>query len=96
MPEVLAVYEKGQLRPLKPLSLSEQQRVRIRIMPEQPLDKADKAIQHLIQSHLLTPPSESLTDETISESERRQLADTLAKAAKRTLSEIVTEERAQW
>jgi len=94
MLEILALYEKGQLRPLEPLSLSERQRVRIRIMPDE--QSVDKAIQLLIQSDLLTPPLKSLTDETISGSERCQLADTLAQAAKQTLSEIVIEDRCQW
>lgn len=93
MPEVLAVYEKGQLRLLEPLSLYEKQQVRVRIMPEQSVDDVDRAIHLLNRSGFLTPPSESLVGEVVSEDERRQLADALASVAERSLSEIVIEER---
>ncbi len=96
MPEVVAVYEHGLLRPLVPLPLREQQRVRIQILSESSIDKAEEAIQKLINAGILTPPSRSPNVEVISQTERRQLADTLAKAAKQTLSEMVIEERGQW
>ena len=38
---VTAVYEKGVLRPLQPLNLQEQQRVRIQVLPDEPVTKGD-------------------------------------------------------
>lgn len=97
MPQsIMAVYEHGLLRPLEPLSLPESLKVRIQIVPEPAVDKADEVIQFLVKMGILTPPSNPSQPSSISKTERRKLADTLAKNATQTLSEIVIEDRGQW
>lgn len=92
---ILAVYEHGLLRPLEPLTLPESHKVRIQIIPEPVVDKADQVMQFLVEVGLLTPPSRSSKPQLISKAERRKLADALAQGAKHTLSEIVIEDRGQ-
>jgi len=97
MPQsIMAVYEHGLLRPLEPLTLPENHRVRIQVVPEFVTDKADQAVQFLIKVGLLTPPSNPSKSSLIPKAERRKLADALAHGTKQTLSEIVIEDRGQW
>lgn len=94
MPQsIMAVYEHGLLRPLEPLTLPESLKVRIQILSEPVVDKGDQVIQFLVKVGLLTPPSNPSKSSLISKAERRKLADALAKSAKKTLSEIVIEDR---
>ncbi len=94
MPQsIIAIYEHGLLRPLEPLTLPENRKVRIQIVPEPVVDKADEIIQFLVKMGVLTPPSNPSKSSSISKAERRKLADALAKNAKQTLSEIVIEDR---
>jgi predicted DNA-binding antitoxin AbrB/MazE fold protein len=93
---IIAVYEHGLLRPLEPLTLPENYKVRIQIIPELMVDKADQVIKFLIKVGLLTPPSNPSKSSLIPKAERRKLADALAYGTKQTLSEIVIEDRGQW
>lgn len=90
---ILAVYENGIFRPLEPLILPENQKVKLHILPEAIIDKAEQTIQFLVKSGLLTPPSHTVKSSSLSKLERKKLADVLAQASKQTLSEIVIEER---
>lgn len=97
MPQnIMAVFEHGLLRPLEPLTLPENHKVLIQIIPEPVVDKGDEIIQFLVKMGLITPPSNPSKLPSISKTERRNLADALAKNAKQTLSEIVIEDRGQW
>ena len=97
MPQtIMAVYEHGLLRPLEPLILPENHKVRIQIVPEPVVDKGDEIIQFLVKMGMVTQPSNPSKVSSISKTERRNLADALAKNAKQTLSEIVIEDRGQW
>ena len=97
MPQtIMAVYEHGLLRPLEPLTLPENHKVRIQIVSEPVVDKGVEIIQFLVKMGLITPPSKPSKASSISKTERRNLADALAKNTKQTLSEIVIEDREQW
>lgn len=97
MPQsIMAIYEHGLLRPLEPLILPENQKVLIHVLTEPVVDKTDQIIQHLVKIGLLTPSTHPIKTPLISKAERRKLADALAHNAKRSLSEIVIEERGQW
>ncbi len=97
MPQsIMAIYEHGLLRPLAPLTLPERRMVRIQILPEPVIDKADQVMQFLVEVGLLTPPENPSKSASISKAERRKLADALAQGTKHTLSEIVIEDRGQW
>jgi predicted DNA-binding antitoxin AbrB/MazE fold protein len=90
---VKAIYENGVLRPLSPLRLAEQQTVSLQILPEQPIDPVEEAIRQLINSGLLTPPLGYSEVEPVSETERRELAESLGQSPGKPLSEIIIEER---
>ena len=91
---ILAVYEHGVLRPLERVTFSESQKVTIQIVPESINNELDTPL--LVQVGLLTPPQCPSKKSLISKKVRRKLADTLARGAKQTLSEIVIEERGKW
>ncbi len=93
---VTAVYEKGILRPLQPLSLRERQTVRIQVLLEEPADGVEKVIQKLVQAGVITPPPGHSEVDPISEEERRELAAILGRAPGKPLSEIIIEERGEW
>ncbi|OQY30211.1 MAG: hypothetical protein B6244_01215 [Candidatus Cloacimonetes bacterium 4572_55] len=92
---VMAVYEQGLLRPLKPLVLKEHQKVRIQILPEPVVDEVEQAIQALVDSGVLTPPSDRPEANPVSPAERRRVADILGRAATKPLSQIVIEDRGE-
>jgi len=93
---VIAVYENGVLRPLRPLKLRERQTVRLQIVPEEPTDSEDEtAIRMLVEAGTLTPPPGRSDMEPISEQERRELADRLGRAPGKPLSEIIIEDRGE-
>jgi len=93
---VVAVYEKGVLRPLQPLNLKEQQTVRLQVLPEESEDEAEEVIQALVEAGLLTPPPGYSEVAPISEEERHELAEILGQAPGKPLSEIIVEERDEW
>jgi predicted DNA-binding antitoxin AbrB/MazE fold protein len=96
---VTAVYEKGMLRPLQPLNLQEQQRVRIQVLPEdlaETENEYEAAIRVLVAEGLLTPPPGRSEVPPIPEQERLELADRLGQAPGKPLSEIIIEDRGEW
>ena len=93
---VLAVYEKGVLRPLEPLRLKEQQQVYIQVVPKEAADdEGAAAIRILVEAGLMRAPDRKVPPppDPVPEQERRALAESLAQAPGKMLSEIVIEER---
>jgi predicted DNA-binding antitoxin AbrB/MazE fold protein len=93
---ILAVYEEGVLRPLKPLQLKEQQQVYIQVVPKEAADdEGATAIRILVEAGMMRVPDRKVPPppDPIPEHERRALAESLAQAPGKTLSEIVIEER---
>ena len=93
---VQAIYEKGVLRPLRPLGLRERQLVRIQVQPEEiPPDEneAEAAIRALVAAGRLTPPSGQSQVVPIPDEEYEELADRLGQAPGKPLSEIIIEGR---
>jgi predicted DNA-binding antitoxin AbrB/MazE fold protein len=100
---VTAVYEKGMLRPLQPLDLQEQQKVRIQILPEEldvseePGDNTDALIQRLVAKGLMRPrPRGPIPPDPVSAEERLRLADLMGNAPGKSASEMVIEDRGKW
>jgi predicted DNA-binding antitoxin AbrB/MazE fold protein len=94
---ITAVYEKGVLRPLQPLNLREQQRVRIQVLPEETEDEGAAVIQILVEAGLMRPPDRDTPPppDPVSEKERLDLAKRLSQAPGKPLSEIVIEDRGE-
>ena len=93
---VLAVYEKGVLRPLEPLQLKEQQQVYIQVVPKEVADdEGAAAIRVLVEAGLMRAPDRQVPPppDPVTEQERRALAESLTQAPGKALSEIVIEER---
>jgi len=98
MSEVVeAIYERGVLRPLDPLDLSEQQKVRIQVWPEQEPEE-EEVLRILTQAGLMQPRPRpgSQPVPPLSEDERQALADEVGRAPGKSLSEIVIEDRGAW
>jgi predicted DNA-binding antitoxin AbrB/MazE fold protein len=100
---VTAVYERGVLRPLQPLDLQEQQKVRIQILPEEldvseeSGDNTDALIQRLVAKGLMRPrPRGPIPPDPVSAEERKALADRLGRAPGKSASEMVIEDRGKW
>jgi predicted DNA-binding antitoxin AbrB/MazE fold protein len=101
---ITAIYEKGVLRPLQPLNLREQQRVRIQVVadestdPNRTSDDIQALIQRLIARGWMQPDADrdSPPPDPVSEQERRRLADLMGQAPGKPLSEIIIEERGEW
>ena len=92
---IIAVYEKGILRPLQPLDLQEQQRVRIQVLPEERTeDEGQDAIRILVAAGLMHLPDRETPPppDPVLEKERLALAKDLTKAPGKSLSEIVIED----
>jgi predicted DNA-binding antitoxin AbrB/MazE fold protein len=94
---IQAVYERGVLRPLDPLELTEQQKVRIRVWSEEE-PAEEEVLQILTQAGLMQPRPRrgSPPPPPLSEDERQALADEVGRAPGRSLSEIVIEDRGAW
>jgi predicted DNA-binding antitoxin AbrB/MazE fold protein len=84
MPEIPAVYEHGLLRPLEPLSLEENQKVKIRVILD--TDTGD----------WLTKPSGHAKSKPVSLEDRLRVAKILGETAKKPVSEMVIEDRGKW
>jgi predicted DNA-binding antitoxin AbrB/MazE fold protein len=99
---VTAVYEKGVLRPLQPLSLRERQTVRIQVLPgtpviDEPDDEINALIQRLVAKGWMRPrPTGPIPPDPVPEKERLGLADLMGSAPGKPLSEIIIEERGEW
>lgn len=91
------VYEKGVLRPLKPLPYTEKQHLRVRILPDSGSTLIDQAFLELAQEGTLTLPTALPDDElAVTREELRLLATEIAAAADRPLSDVIIEERGEW
>ena len=91
--QVRAVYEKGVLRPLRPLNLREHQMVDIQIMAEEEIGDAAAIVRLLVAAGLITPPLGHSAEAPISEKERRALAERLGRIPGKPLSEMIIEDR---
>ena len=94
---VQAIYERGVLRLLDPLDLSEQQKVRIQVWSEgEPAE--EEVLRVLTQAGLMRPQPRrgSPPPPPLSEDERKALADEVGRAPGKSLSEIVIEDRGAW
>jgi predicted DNA-binding antitoxin AbrB/MazE fold protein len=90
---ITAVYEKGVLRPLKPLSLPESTHVEIRIIAQAPVDHKDRqqVRQALEEAGMVRPRATNGPVELVSESRLTEAANALAKAG--PLSEQIIADR---
>ena len=96
MSTITAIYERGVLRPLTPLSLPEHARVQIQV---QQVSTPDDATAHrgrvrevLVAAGLSLPASPSIpTADILSDEQREELA--LRFSAPRPLSDLIMEER---
>lgn len=89
--EVVVIYEQGVVRPLTPISLPEQTRVRVQILGEDaPSDELRRAEAALVAAGLLRPSPHSVS-KSVSPARRAELARLYAKGG--ALSDIVIAER---
>ena len=90
---VTAVYEKGVLRPLTPLSLPESARVEIQIMGQAPdgQDMRQQVRQALTEAGLVRPRPLSQPVESVSDDRLAAAAEALAQAG--PLSDLINDER---
>jgi predicted DNA-binding antitoxin AbrB/MazE fold protein len=95
---ITAVYEKGLLRPLTPLNLTDRQTVRLQMLPEETRTEADEVRDILVAAGLMLPRAEQRErpPAPLSEEERRRLADQLGRLPGKPLSEIIIEDRGPW
>lgn len=96
---ITAIYEKGVLRPLQPLNLREQQRVRIQVVSDEEIeDEREATIRILEQAGLVRPRSRpsGLPPDPVSAEERRALADRAGQVPGKKASEMVIEDRGEW
>ena len=97
MTMITAVYEKGLLRPLTPLNLTDRQTVRLQMLPaDAPIeDEGAAAVRVLVAAGLMRPRPEAAPPAPMSDVERRELAHRLGQAPGKPLSEIVIEDRGE-
>lgn len=94
---VTAIYENGMLRPLAPLSLPEQQIVRLQILPDTLIAEIEQIIQALVETGDLTPPPGHSEVEPVSEEEVQRIANLLGGTiTSKTPSEMIIEDRGEW
>jgi predicted DNA-binding antitoxin AbrB/MazE fold protein len=91
--QVRAIYEKGVLRPLRPLNLREHQMVDIQIMAEEEKKDAAAIVRLLAAAGLITPPQGHSAEAPVSEEERRALAERLGCLPGKPLSEMILSDR---
>jgi predicted DNA-binding antitoxin AbrB/MazE fold protein len=89
---VRAIYEKGVLRPLSPLDLSESQHVRIQIWSENGSEQ-EEILRSMIDAGLVLPNPEPELPPPMSDEERRALAKQIGAAPGKPISEIIIEDR---
>jgi predicted DNA-binding antitoxin AbrB/MazE fold protein len=93
---ITAIYEKGQLRPLSPLKLPENTRVRVTVKtveppPDDPAEQRLWVERLLVEAGLSVPKAHSLLPSPISAERRAELAQKFS--AERPLSDLIREER---
>ncbi|MCL1466704.1 antitoxin family protein [Argonema galeatum] len=94
---ITALYENGVLRPVNPVSLSEGQTVRLRIVPEispgRPKNEVEEALQAMVDQGKLTMAPHDPSIKSVSEEERREFMEKLKGRPGKPLSEIIIEDR---
>lgn len=89
---ISVIYEKGVLRPLRPLDLPEHTRLEIQIVnsAETTTEDAERAAQVLMAAGLIQPLA-GVDVELVEESERRRVADAFGEAG--PLSDVIIDDR---
>lgn len=97
---MVAVYENGVLRPLNPVSLTEGQMVRLRVVPEvspgRPKNELEAALQTLIDQGKMTLPAKQGEVDAEVEKKWQELFEKLKERPGKPLSEIIIEDRDPW
>lgn len=89
---ITAIYEKGVLRPLTPMTLPERTRVQLQIVVQLPIDEERQQVgQALLNAGLIRPQPESESVEPVPDAELTEAAERLAAAG--SLSELILAER---
>lgn len=96
--EVIAIYERGVLRPLRPLSLRERQKVRIYLIPENSEDEVENVISLLVAAGLVRPLERRVESppDPVSPTEQKELARILGSVPGKPISQIAIEDRGPW
>lgn len=89
METILAVYEQGRLRPLKPLQLRENETVSIQVMSVS--DDSDAALRALVEAGLVKLASGHPHPANTTPTERVATAEALGKAG--PVSELILRDR---
>ena len=89
---IAVIYEKGVLRPLRPLNLPEHTQLEIQIVNsvETTPEDAERAAQALLAAGLIQPLA-GVDVEPVSENERRRVADAFGEAG--PLSDVIIADR---
>lgn len=99
MPETItATYRNGSLHPASPLNLSDNQSVRIIVLPAEPHDEKDELLHIMRNAGLIRSDRHSMLSippDPVSEERRLEIAKKLGKAKGKPLSEIILSERDQ-
>lgn len=93
---IVAVYENGRLRPLKPLNLREHQEVLISVMLVDANEALDHVTAELVAAGALTLPTDDKDEVPLSPEELESLAKRVSAAVQKPLSEMIIEERGEW
>ncbi len=97
---MVAVYENGVLRPLNPVSLTEGQTVRLRVIPEVapegPKNELDEALQTLVDQGKMTLPTKQGQVDAEADKKWHELFEKLKERPGKPLSEIIIEDRGPW
>ena len=97
---MVAVYENGVLRPVNPVSLTEGQTVRLRVLPEVSpgwqKNDLDAAVQTLVDQGKMTLPDKQGQEDPETEKKWRELFEKLKGRPGKPLSEIIIEDRGPW
>jgi predicted DNA-binding antitoxin AbrB/MazE fold protein len=90
---VTAIYEKGVLKPLRPLSLRERQKVRIYLVPERDENEVERIVGLLVAAGLVRPIEKAVNPppDPVSPAKRQELARILGRMPGKPLSEIAIE-----
>ena len=99
MPETItATYRNGSLHPASPLNLSDNQSVRIIVLPAEPHDEKDELLHIMRNAGLIRSDCRStlaVPPDPVSEKRRLEIAEKLGQAEGKPLSEIILSERDQ-
>ncbi len=96
---VIAIYENGVLRPLRPLRLKEKQQVQVRVLgagQDELIDERQEALDALEAAGLVETWPDVPAVDPVSAERRAELARLLSNAPGKPLSEILIEERGEW